>query len=189
MGRRAEIDEGVGRCSTPRCAGTGRGRTRSRPPSPRATPPRRRADDTDWPQIAALYAELARRVPSPMVELNRAVAVAMADGPAAGLALVDATRREPASSTATTCCPRTRADLLRRLGRDPEAAAAYRRALALDPSAAEVRYLERRLAEVEHGALSRAGNDEGRWREPPASDPTAVSGRLRPSRAPARPRP
>ena len=87
--------------------------------------------DTDWPQIAALYAELARLPPSPVVELNRAVAVAMADGPAAGLPLVDAPGGPRRASTATTCCPATRADLLRRLGRRDEAAAAYRAALDL----------------------------------------------------------
>ena len=61
---------------------------------------------TDWVEIAALYGELARMVPSPVVELNRAVAVAMADGPDAGLRLVDALDASGARSTATTCCPR-----------------------------------------------------------------------------------
>jgi RNA polymerase sigma-70 factor, ECF subfamily len=108
------------------------------------------ADATDWVQIAGLYSELGRHVPSATVELNRAVAVAMADGPAAGLAIVDRLEDDGALD-GYHLLPATQADLLRRLGRDDEAAAAYRRALALDPSAAEVRYLERRLAEVSAG--------------------------------------
>jgi RNA polymerase sigma-70 factor (ECF subfamily) len=105
------------------------------------------AADTDWPQIASLYRELARFVPSAVVELNRAVAVAMAEGPAAGLALVDdlAARGELAGYH---LLPATRADLLRRLNRLPEAAAAYREAIALTSSDAERRYLTARLAEV-----------------------------------------
>jgi RNA polymerase sigma-70 factor, ECF subfamily len=105
------------------------------------------AADTDWPQIAMLYAQLARMVPSEVVELNRAVAVGMAEGPAAGLALVD----ELAASGQLAgyhLLPATRADLLRRLGRRDEAAAAYRAALALVSTDAERRYLTRRLGEV-----------------------------------------
>jgi RNA polymerase sigma-70 factor (ECF subfamily) len=105
----------------------------------------RTADETDWVQIAGLYGQLARLNPSPVVELNRAVAVAMADGPAAGLALVD--RLEPALS-GYYLFPATRADLLRRLGRFTEAAAAYRKAIALATSDPERRYLTRRLTEV-----------------------------------------
>ena len=105
------------------------------------------AAETDWVQIAALYAELGRHVPSATVELNRAVAVAMAAGAAAGLAVVDRLEADGALD-GYHLLPATQADLLRRLGRHDEAAAAYRRALALDPSAAEVRYLERRLTEV-----------------------------------------
>jgi RNA polymerase sigma-70 factor (ECF subfamily) len=92
---------------------------------------------------------LAEAVPSPVVELNRAVAVGMADGPDAGLALVE---RLEGSGTLVGyhLLPATRADLLRRAGRDAEAALAYRQALGLGPSAIEVDYLERRLAEVEH---------------------------------------
>jgi RNA polymerase sigma-70 factor, ECF subfamily len=106
--------------------------------------------DTDWPQIAALYGEMAKLNPSPVVELNRAVAVAMADGPAVGLALVDALRAGGGLS-AYYLLPATRADLLRRLGRTAEAAAAYREALALAPTDAERRYLVRRLTEVSDG--------------------------------------
>jgi len=103
--------------------------------------------ETDWPQIALLYAELARLVPGPVVELNRAVAVAMAEGPVAGLALVDALA---ASGTLTGyhLLPATRADLLRRLGRWDEAVVAYREARALAGTDAERRYLDRRLAEA-----------------------------------------
>ncbi|HEY7592236.1 MAG TPA: RNA polymerase sigma factor [Actinophytocola sp.] len=105
------------------------------------------AADTDWPQIASLYGELVRFVPSPVVELNRAVAIAMADGPAAGLALVDdlANRGELAGYH---LLPATRADLLRRLARFPEAASAYREAMDLAGSDTERRYLADRLAEV-----------------------------------------
>ena len=98
-------------------------------------------------EIARLYRELGRMVPSPVVELNRAVAVAMADGPEAGLALVDALDRSGALA-GYHLLPATRADLLRRLRRWPEAAAAYRQARALATSDAERRYLDRRLAET-----------------------------------------
>jgi RNA polymerase sigma-70 factor, ECF subfamily len=105
------------------------------------------AAETDWVEIAALYGELGRLVPSAVVELNRAVAVAMADGPAAGLALVD--RLEAGGALAGYhLLPATRADLLRRLHRDAEAADAYRQALGLATSDTERRYLTRRLAEV-----------------------------------------
>jgi RNA polymerase sigma-70 factor (ECF subfamily) len=86
-------------------------------------------------------------VPSPVVELNRAVAVAMADGPAAGLALVEALEASGALPR-YYLLPATRADLLRRLGRRAEAAAAYRTALELVATDAERRYLTRRLAET-----------------------------------------
>jgi RNA polymerase sigma-70 factor (ECF subfamily) len=105
------------------------------------------AAQTDWTQIAALYGELARIVPTPVVELNRAVAVAMADGPEAGLALVDEVH-ESGALRGYHLLPATRADLLRRLGRRTEASAAYRDALVLAASDAERRYLERRLAET-----------------------------------------
>jgi RNA polymerase sigma-70 factor (ECF subfamily) len=105
------------------------------------------AAGTDWPQIAALYGRLVRLVPSPVVELNRAVAVGMADGPAAGLALVDALAGSEAME-GYHLLPATRADLLRRLGRTEEAATAYREALGLTSTDAERRYLGRRLTEV-----------------------------------------
>ena len=86
--------------------------------------------------------------PTPVVALNRAVAVAMAEGPEAGLALVDELEASGALH-GYHLLPATRADLLRRLGRRTEAAAAYRRALDLAGADAERRYLERRLAETE----------------------------------------
>ncbi|MFB4290079.1 RNA polymerase sigma factor [Nonomuraea sp. ATR24] len=105
------------------------------------------AADTDWPQIAALYDRLARLVPSPVVELNRAVAIGMAEGPAAGLALADRLR-ESGALAGYHLLPATRADLLRRLGRPGEAADAYREALGSAPTTPERRYLTRRLNEV-----------------------------------------
>ncbi|HEX5096870.1 MAG TPA: RNA polymerase subunit sigma-24, partial [Acidimicrobiia bacterium] len=104
-------------------------------------------DDTDWHEIALLYDRLARMVPSPVVELNRAVAIGMADGPEAGLALVDALARTDALRD-YHLLPATRADLLRRAGRTAEAVAAYRDALERAGTDAERRYLERRLAEI-----------------------------------------
>ena len=99
--------------------------------------------DTDWRQIAALYAVLADIYPSPVVELNRAVAVAMAEGYERGLRLL-----ERLDLPGYYLLPAARADLLRRLGRAREAAVAYREALALVTNDAERRFLERRLAEV-----------------------------------------
>ncbi|QFY14963.1 sigma-70 family RNA polymerase sigma factor [Nonomuraea phyllanthi] len=103
------------------------------------------AAGTDWARIAELYRRLARVVPSPVVRLNQAVAVAMADGPEAGLELVDALR-DSGELAGYHLLPATRADLLRRLGRRPEAAAAYREALGLASTEAERRYLAERLA-------------------------------------------
>jgi RNA polymerase sigma-70 factor, ECF subfamily len=97
----------------------------------------------DWPQIAALYVELSRLTDSPVVELNRAVAVAEAQGPEAGLEIVD---RLPLVKYRYLHA--TRGELLRRLGRTEEAREAYRRALTLVHDDAERRLLERRLAEL-----------------------------------------
>ena len=101
--------------------------------------------ETDWGQIVALYDVLARADPSPVIELNRAVAIAMRDGPEAGLALIEAIfargdlgEYQPAHAA--------RADLCRRLGRHAEASRSYRRALELTQQAPERRFLERRLA-------------------------------------------
>jgi RNA polymerase sigma-70 factor (ECF subfamily) len=110
-----------------------------------------RAQETDWREIAALYERLAVMSPSPVVRLNHAVAVAMAEGPAAGLAEVEALDASGAL-TGYHLLAATRADLLRRLDRYPEAAAAYRQALSLSRSEVERRYLRRRLAEVTGGS-------------------------------------
>jgi len=104
-----------------------------------------RPEDTDWPQIAALYGRLALMTPSPVVELNRAVAIAMADGSERGLALVESLGGEldgylPFHSA--------RADLLRRLDRRGEAAEAYGRAIALATNPAQRHFLEQRLEEM-----------------------------------------
>jgi RNA polymerase sigma-70 factor (ECF subfamily) len=112
--------------------------------------------ETDWRGIADLYARLLQLQPSPIVELNRAVAVAMADGPDAGLALIEGikARREMLEYHLLWAAE---ADLLRRLGRFAEAGAAYRRALELVASEPERRFLERRLTEVERGSASAGG--------------------------------
>jgi RNA polymerase sigma-70 factor (ECF subfamily) len=105
------------------------------------------AEETDWPQIAALYGLLARAQPSPVIELNRAVAIAMADGPALGLARVE---RLAATGDLDGyhLLHAARADLLRRLGRNGEAAAAYAQALSLATNPVERSFLRRREAEL-----------------------------------------
>jgi RNA polymerase sigma-70 factor (ECF subfamily) len=104
-------------------------------------------EETDWTEIAVLYERLSLMTPSPVVDLNRAVAIAMAEGPAVGLARVD--DLEAAGTLAGYhLLVAVRADLLRRLDRRPEAAAAYESAISLARSDAERRYLRRRLAEV-----------------------------------------
>jgi RNA polymerase sigma-70 factor (ECF subfamily) len=99
--------------------------------------------ERDWPQIALLYGELARLTGSPVVELNRAVAVAEAEGPAAGLLIADALELDDYRYLHTT-----RGELLRRLGRMDDAREAYRRALALVTDEHERRFVEARLAEL-----------------------------------------
>ena len=103
------------------------------------------ADGTDWRRIADLYTLVARLNPSPVVELNRAVAVAEVDGPAVGLALVDTVADE---LSGYHLLPATRADLLRRLGRTDEARAAYEEAVSLAPTEAERRFLTRRVNDL-----------------------------------------
>jgi RNA polymerase sigma-70 factor (ECF subfamily) len=102
------------------------------------------AAETDWPRIARLYAWLAEVAPGPVVELNRAVAVAMCEGPQRGLDLVEAIEGLDDYLLLHTA----RADLLRRLDRPREAAEAYRRALELEPNPGERRFIERRLAQT-----------------------------------------
>ncbi len=104
-------------------------------------------DETDWTEIAGLYAILGRVAPSPVVELNRAVAVAMARGPESGLAIADSLAADGQLDD-YPYLHSTRADLLRRLGRRSEAAEAYRRALELTENEPERAFLERRLREV-----------------------------------------
>lgn len=101
--------------------------------------------DTDWARIAGLYEQLAQRLPSPIVELNRAVAVAMADGPAAGLRIIDTLRDEPTLAK-YHLLPSVRGDLLARLGRTSEARAEFERAAALTQNARERALLLRRAA-------------------------------------------
>jgi RNA polymerase sigma-70 factor (ECF subfamily) len=110
-----------------------------------------RAEDTDWPQILQLYDLLERVQPSPVVSLNRAVAVAMVDGPQAALALIDALAASGALD-GYHLFHATRADLLRRLGASAEAAQSYGRALQLVANDSERRFLERRLREVQPDA-------------------------------------
>ncbi|WP_246236521.1 RNA polymerase sigma factor [Actinomadura chibensis] len=102
----------------------------------------RRAEDTDWPQIAALYDRLLTLTPSPVVRLNRAVAIAMAEGPEAALPLLDALEEDLPDYH---LLPATRADLLRRLNRPEEAATYYRKALTLAQTTPDRRFLTNRL--------------------------------------------
>lgn len=105
----------------------------------------RRAEETDWARIAALYGELRRLAPSPVVELNRAVAVAMAEGPAVGLEIVDALGSEPSLKT-YHLLPAVRGDLLAKLGRGEEARAEFERAASLTRNAREQAVLRGRAA-------------------------------------------
>jgi RNA polymerase sigma-70 factor (ECF subfamily) len=116
------------------------------------------AASTDWPQIVALYSALARVEPSPVVDLNRAVAVAMRDGPEAGLALIDAILAR-GELTDYPLAHSTRADLCRRLGKRAEARSSYERALALTCLEPEQHFLEKRLRELDD-------KNEGRCRIP-----------------------
>jgi predicted RNA polymerase sigma factor len=104
------------------------------------------AAETDWPRIVALYDAVAQLAPSPVVELNRAVAVGMAFGPAAGLDLVDALVAEP-SLASYHLLPAVRGDLLRKLGRSGEAGVEFERAASLTENVRERELLQRRAAE------------------------------------------
>jgi RNA polymerase sigma-70 factor (ECF subfamily) len=108
----------------------------------------KRAQDTDWPQIVRLYDLLERIQPSPVVSLNRAVAVAMVDGPQPALVLIDALDAS-GDLDGYHLLHAARADLLRRIGSKVEAAESYARALALVTNDSERRFLERRLREVQ----------------------------------------
>jgi RNA polymerase sigma-70 factor (ECF subfamily) len=108
----------------------------------------RSGDETDWARIAELYGELATRTPSPVVELNRAVAVAMAHGPAAGLELVDALTAEPMLKS-YHLLPSVRGDFLKKLGRNHEARAEFERAASLTQNARERKLLLNRAATLE----------------------------------------
>jgi RNA polymerase sigma-70 factor (ECF subfamily) len=105
------------------------------------------AADTDWRRVVSLYDALVAMTPSPVVELNRAVAVAMRDGPAAGLALIDAVLGR-GDLDAYHLAHAARADLLRRLGRRDAARTAYERALALALQEPERRFLSKRLSQL-----------------------------------------
>ena len=111
------------------------------------------AAETDWPRIAALYDAVAQLSPSPVVELNRAVAVGMAFGPAAGLDLVDALASEP-SLKAYHLLPAARGDLLRKLGRSGEARTEFERAASLTQNVRERELLQRRAAECAAEAMA-----------------------------------
>jgi RNA polymerase sigma-70 factor, ECF subfamily len=110
------------------------------------------AATTDWAEIVGLYEVLTRIEPTPVVELNRAVAMAMRDGPAAGLALVDAIL-DRGDLRDYRLAHAARADLCRRLGKTADARASYKRALALTKQEPERRFLERRLRNLESEEL------------------------------------
>ncbi|HZC97030.1 MAG TPA: RNA polymerase subunit sigma-24, partial [Bradyrhizobium sp.] len=111
--------------------------------------------DTDWPRIAGLYAQLARLMNSPIIELNRAVAIGMAEGPAAGLAIVERLAGEPALK-AYHLLGSVRGDLLHKLGRFDEARSAFEAAAELAGNRREQDLLKRRAAEA-----ASAGNRTG----------------------------
>jgi RNA polymerase sigma-70 factor (ECF subfamily) len=140
----SQIAAGPGAVAAGRRRGAGRPLQPCRRGSRRLMPRAERPEQTDWARIVRLYEWLERVAPGPVVELNRAAAVAMSDGPEAGLELIAAIDGlddyRPLHSA--------RAELLRRLGRDGEAADAYARALAIPGNEVESAYLERRLAEA-----------------------------------------
>jgi RNA polymerase sigma-70 factor (ECF subfamily) len=125
------------------------------------------AADTDWAEVVGLYDVLMRIEGSPVVALNRAVAVAMRDGPAAGLALVDALAAT-GDLDSYRLLHAARADLCRRLGRHEEAVAAYERALSLTRQEPERRFLEKRIRETQNEAPERAHGEtmHGRTKTP-----------------------
>ena len=110
----------------------------------------RRAEDTDWDRMVALYDTLAQRAPSPVVDLNRAVAISMARGPAEGLAAVDRLLGEP-KLKGYHLLPSVRGDFLAKLGRFPEAATEFERAASLTRNAREQELLMERARSCEAG--------------------------------------
>jgi predicted RNA polymerase sigma factor len=114
----------------------------------------RTADETDWARIVGLYGQLGQLMPSPVIELNRAVALGMLFGPAAGLELVDALQSEPALK-GYHLLPSVRGDLLAKLGRFPEAAAEFERAAALTRNIRERDLLLERAADCIRGISPR----------------------------------
>ena len=120
------------------------------------------ARDTDWRQIAALYGELIRYEPTAVTEANRAIAVAMAEGPAAGLVILDTISAHPQLSRWPPL-HMARADLLRRLDRRIEAAAAYRTALELEPAPAERAFIQARLSSLARGLARGLGGRRYGW--------------------------
>ena len=127
-----------------------------------------RAGDTDWPRIAALYDALAQMAPSPVVELNRAVAVGMAFGPSAALEIVDAIRDEP-SLRGYQWLPSVRGDLLAKLDRHDEARDEFARAAALARNAREREHLQERIRACEQATASGGVSAPGAPKE--RSDP------------------
>ena len=109
-------------------------------------------EETDWVEVARLYGELLQISPSPIVELNRAIAIGMADGPEHGLRALE--RVDATALAGYPFLPASRADMQRRLGRFPEAADSYQEAIRLATNEADKRFLERRLAEVSGGEVS-----------------------------------
>ena len=125
--------------------------TRCRPPSPHVMPGPTLQTDTDWARIVNLYTVLAHVSPSPVVELNRAVAVGMAYGPEQALGIVDGLRAERVLA-AYPHLPAVRGDLLAKLGRDEEARAEFARAATLTRNASERRMFRRRAGAAPSGA-------------------------------------
>ena len=142
----------------------------------------RTPDETDWPAIVALYDALVAVSPSPVVELNRAVAVSQAEGPAAGLELVEALADEPALAS-YHLLPAVRGDLLRRLGRRGEASEELARAASLTRTAAERRQLLDRPRRLSRSCWRRPPGPRGAWR----CTPRAAGGSRRPRARPSHP--
>ncbi len=149
------------------------GRSRCRRRSPRVTRAHERPAETDWPRIASLYQALAQVTPSPIVELNRAVALSMAFGPAAGLALVDTLTSEP-SLAKYHLLPSVRGDFLRKLGRFEEARVELERAASLTRNARERELLLERARGCAESAKAAAGASDTPRDDAVAADLTST---------------